>query len=54
MEKVSLRADSNIRIDPVDAAITGFIAPYIDFNSDLPTGDEMVDEWMREVGGTND
>lgn len=54
VEKISLRADSNIRIDPVDAAITGFIAPYIDFNSDLPTGDEMVDEWMREVGGTND
>lgn len=51
VEKVSLRADSNIRIDPVDAAITGFIAPYIDFNSDALTGDELVDDWMEQMKG---
>ena len=50
VEKISLRADSNIRIDPVDAAITGFIAPYIDFNNNAPTGDELVDSWMEQMG----
>lgn len=46
IEKVSLRADSNIRIDPVDAMLTGFIAAYIDFNKRGPTGDELVDDWL--------
>ena len=54
VEKISLRADSNIRIDPVDAAITGFIAPYIDFNSDAPTGDELVDDWLSQIGEIHD
>ena len=46
IEKVSLRADSNIRIDPVDAMLTGFIAAYIDFYKRGPTGDELVDDWL--------
>ena len=46
IEKISLRADSNIRIDPVDAMLTGFIAAYIDFNKRGPTGDELVDDWL--------
>ena len=46
VEKITLRADSNIRIDPVDAMVTGFIAAYIDFNKRGPTGDEMVDDWL--------
>lgn len=51
VEKISLRADSNIRIDPVDASITGFIAPYIDHSNDTPTGDELVDTWLEQMGG---
>ena len=46
IEKISLRADSNIRIDPVDAMLTGFVAAYIDFNKRGPTGDELVDDWL--------
>ena len=46
IEKISLRADSNIRIDPLDAMLTGFIAAYIDFNKKAPTGDELVDNWL--------
>jgi len=46
IEKVSLRADSDIRIDPQDAMLTGFIAPYIDFNKRAPSGDELVDDWL--------
>lgn len=49
IEKVTLRADSNIRIDPVDAALTGFIAPYIDLTSAGPTGDEAIDDWLSMV-----
>ncbi len=47
IEKISLRADSNIRIDPLDAMLTGFIAAYIDFNKKAPTGDELVDDWLE-------
>lgn len=50
LEKLTLRADSNIRIDPVDAMITGFIAPYIDDSRRGPTGDELVDDWAAEMG----
>lgn len=46
IEKISLRADSNIRIDPVDAMLTGFIAAFIDHNKKIPTGDELVDSWF--------
>ena len=46
IEKITLRADSNIRIDPVDAMLNGFIAAYIDFNKRGPTGDELVDNWL--------
>ena len=46
IEKITLRADSNIRIDPVDAMLNGFIAAYIDFNKRGPTGDELVDDWL--------
>ena len=46
IEKITLRADSDIRIDPVDAMLTGFIAAYIDYNKRGPTGDELVDDWL--------
>ena len=49
IEKISLRADSNIRIDPLDAMLTGFIAAYIDFNKKTPTGDELVDDWLDMI-----
>lgn len=49
IEKISLRADSNIRIDPLDAMLTGFIAAYIDFNKQAPTGDELVDDWLDTI-----
>ena len=49
VEKISLRADSNIRIDPLDAGITGFIAPFIDFNNDAPTADDLVDDWLDDL-----
>ena len=49
VEKISLRADSNIRIDPLDAGITGFIAPFIDFNNDTPTADDLVDDWLDDL-----
>jgi phage terminase large subunit-like protein len=49
IEKISLRADSNIRIDPLDAMLTGFIAAYIDFNKKAPTGDELVDDWLDMI-----
>lgn len=45
IEKISLRADSNIRIDPVDALLNAFIACYIDFNRQKASGDELIDEW---------
>lgn len=51
IEKISLRADSNIRIDPLDAMLTGFIAAYIDFNKRAPTGDELVDGWLDLLQG---
>nr|DAG49953.1 MAG TPA: Large Terminase [Bacteriophage sp.] len=49
-EKLTLRADSNVRIDPVDAMITGFIAPYIDYSNRGPSADESVDEWEQMMG----
>lgn len=51
IEKISLRADSNIRIDPLDAMQTGFIAAYIDFNKRAPSGDELVDDWLDLLKG---
>ncbi len=54
IEKISLRADSNIRIDPVDAFLTGFIAPYIDFNRRAPSGDEILNDWFSLVKGESE
>lgn len=51
LEKISLRADSNVRIDPVDAMLTGFIAPYIDWNRGDVDGNEIVDDWLEMVRG---
>lgn len=51
IEKISLKADSNIRIDPVDALLTGFIAPYIDYNKRTPSGDEVLDDWFEMMKG---
>lgn len=51
VEKMSLRADSNIRIDPVDAMVTGFIAAYIDHENGAVNGDEAVANWLGMMGG---
>ena len=51
LEKISLRADSNVRIDPVDAMLTGFIAPYIDWSRGDVDGNEIVDDWLEMVRG---
>lgn len=48
VEKMTLRADSNIRIDPVDASLNGFIACYIDHNRNEANGDEIVDDWLSK------
>lgn len=45
VEKISLRADSDIRIDPFDALLDAFIACYIDANRQQASGDELIDEW---------
>ena len=29
--------------------LTGFIAAYIDFNKQAPTGDELVDDWLDTI-----
>lgn len=51
LEKITMRADSSVRIDPVDAMLTGFIAPYIDYNRRRPVGDELVDDWLDIMKG---
>lgn len=51
VEKLSLHAQSNIRIDPVDAFLTGYIAAYIDFNKRQPSGDEILDDWFNLMKG---
>lgn len=51
IEKITLRADSNVRIDPVDAMLTGFIAAYIDHNRKPVDGDELIDEWLQTLRG---
>ncbi len=49
IEKISLRANSNIRIDPVDSMLDAFIAAYIDFNNRKIGGDEAVDAWLAMI-----
>ena len=51
VEKMSLRADSNIRIAPVAAMITGFIAAYIDHENGYVKGDAAVSSWLGMMGG---
>lgn len=51
IEKLSLRADDDIRIDPIDAALDGFIANYIDNSKDAVNGDDAVDSWAKQFGG---
>lgn len=52
IEKVSLKAESNIRIDPVDSALDGFIPAFIDFSKkDINSaGDDIIDEWNELWG----
>lgn len=45
IEKISMRADDNVRIDPIDALLDGFIACYLDFSKQNASGDELMDEW---------
>lgn len=45
IEKATLNASSNIRIDPLDACLDGFIANYIDNSRGVVNGDDALDEW---------
>ena len=45
IEKASLNASSNIRIDPLDACLDGFIANYIDNSRGVVNGNDAIDEW---------
>jgi len=51
VEKLTLNASSNIRIDPLDATIDGFIANYIDNARGVVSGDDAIDEWDDLLGG---
>ena len=52
IEKISLRANDNIRIDPVDACLNGFIANYIDDSKGAAMcGDDAIDSWEDMLGG---
>ena len=45
IEKASLNASSNIRIDPLDACLNAFIANYIDNSRGVVNGSDAIDEW---------
>lgn len=51
IEKISLRANDNIRIDPLDATLDGFIANYIDNARDVVNGDDALSAWEDMFGG---
>ena len=51
IEKISLRANDNIRIDPLDATLDGFIANYIDNARDVVNGDDAISDWEDMFGG---
>ena len=51
IEKISLRANDNIRIDPLDAMLDGFIANYIDNARDVINGDDAISDWEDMFGG---
>ena len=51
IEKISLRANDNIRIDPLDATLDGFIANYIDNARDVVNGDDALSDWEEMFGG---
>ena len=51
IEKISLRANDNIRIDPLDATLDGFIANYIDNSRDVVNGDDAISDWEDMFGG---
>ena len=51
IEKISLRANDNIRIDPLDAMLDGFIANYIDNARDVVNGDDAISDWEDMFGG---
>lgn len=47
VEKISLNASSPIRIDPLDASITNFVAVYIDETRGGAETEETLDEWFK-------
>ena len=51
IEKISLRANDNIRIDPLDATLDSFIANYIDNSRDVVNGDDAISDWEDMFGG---
>ena len=51
IEKISLRANDNIRIDPLDATLDGFIANYIDNARNVVNGDDAISDWEDMFGG---
>ncbi len=47
LEKVGLKANADIRIDPLDATLDAFIAAYIDHSKEvLQGGEAAIDEWL--------
>ena len=50
-EKITLKASDNIRIDPLDAMLDGFIANYIDNARDVVNGDAALSAWEEMFGG---
>ena len=51
IEKITLKASDNIRIDPLDAMLDGFIANYIDNARDVVNGDDAISDWEDMFGG---
>ena len=51
IEKITLKASDNIRIDPLDAMLDGFIANYIDNARDVVNGDAALSAWEEMFGG---
>lgn len=46
IEKINtMGAESDVRIDPLDALLDGFIACYLDHSKENTNGDELMDEW---------
>lgn len=48
IEKVGLKANADIRIDPLDATLDAFIAAYIDHSKSVLQGAAAIDDWLND------